>query len=262
MRSKAFLFALQQKMAFMPSESANPRQSAIAKTATVSEAECNASVVTDRFAGKGWTLFEEMAGELGWRHSRRTSVLRWLKQESPIFIFESKLSRGVAKVRITKVTLESKQARQLATDISSQLAKLYTKLKHTDRNREKLASDVRTIASRIAPFLENREFQIQYRRFKRQLNEPQQETQMEAGVESSDHPISAAQSRIEPPVSAPRADIPSPRGFDRRALPRLVLIASMFIIGAVIFVFLTATLLHALEVLSHYVERINAQTEL
>jgi len=254
-------------LAFMPSDSANSPQSTATTPALVSETEHDATIVTDHFAGSGWKLFEEMARELDWRHSRLTAALRWLRQESPLFIVESKLSLGVAKVRITQATTELKQARQLSADIIPLLAKLYTKLKHTDRDREKLSYDVRTIAARLAPFLESREFQIQYRRFKRQLGAPHQEIPMEAGAESNNPLTSPVQSRVEPHVpghrvTPSRAESPRSLGFDRRALQRLVFIASVIVVGSVITVFLTAALLHALEVLSQYVERINAQSQL
>ncbi len=243
----------------MPSESSKPQHSTTASVSSISEAECNADVVTERFAGKGWRVFDEMAIELDWRHSWLTAVLRWLRQKSPIYVVETKVCRGVVKVRITKVNSELKQARQLSTDIISQLAKLYSNLRHTDRNREKLAYDVKTIAGRIAPFLENREFQIQYRRRRRQRNEPQQETQMEASSEMPASNVELTHSCPVPPASPLQNDSPRFASVDRRALRRLTLIASIVVLGMLIIIFLTTTFMHAMELLSRYVERINSQ---
>ena len=247
----------------MLSDSFNHRNAKTAGASSASGADFNADAATERFANKGWTELDEMADQLGWRHSQLTAVLRWLKQESPIYVVESKVSRGVVKVRITKATADSKKARQLSTEIVAQLAKLYSNLKHTDRNREKLANDVRTIASRIAPFLENREFQIQCNRFKQRLKDPQQETQMEAGTESSNPSIDPAQTFTRKPnVSSPAPDSPRFASFDRRSLRRLILIATIVVVGLLITVFLTTTFLHAIELLSQYVERINSQLQL
>lgn len=241
----------------MPLDSSNLRHG-LAQDASVSEEESVSDTPIEQFAGAGWKELDEIAAKLGWRHSRLTAVLRYLRQKSPIFVVETKISRGVVKVRITKVAVDAKQAKQLSTDIISQLAKLYSNLKHTDRNREKLAYDVRTIAVRIAPFLENREFQIQYKRYKRQLGDLQLETQMEANAETPDSLDDPLRSQPNPKAATRRLG-DSPPIFDRRALPRLVLIASIVIIGLLVSLFLTSTFLHAMEVLSIYVERINSQ---
>ncbi|MDX1928321.1 MAG: hypothetical protein SFV81_17470 [Pirellulaceae bacterium] len=243
----------------MPSDSPDLRDAAT-QTPSISDAEKLSQAVTYRFSDRGWLVFEEMAKELGLRPSQLTSALRWVRQKSPNYIVESKVSSGVVKVRITQVTLEAKQARQLSVEIVAQLAKLYSNLRHTDRNRDKLAYDVRTIASRIAPFLENREFLIQYRRYKRQLKEPQpQEISMEVSAESSN-------SLIDPrPVTksaVPTSESPRLSSFDRRALRRLVLIAMILVVGLLIAVFLTTTFLHAMELLSQYIERINSQLKI
>ena len=246
----------------MSLESSDTPHSTLAQANSVCEVACDASAASEQFGGKGWIELDEIANKLGWRLSRLTAVLRWLRQESPNYIVESKVSCGIVKVRITKGAIEAKQARQLSTEIISQLAKLYSNLKHSDRNREKLACDVRTIASRLAPFLENREFQIQYRRFKRQLVDTQQETRMEASVETPTPLISGDLGNTATKESPSRLDDVRVKGFDRSALRRLVLIGSIIVVGLIVTVFLATTFLHAMELLSQYVERINSQLNL
>ncbi len=247
----------------MHSDPSKPPNSTISINLSKSEVEDFAHAAAERYSDRGWKVFDELANELGWRHSKVTSMLRWLKQKSPNYIVESKVSGGVVKVRITKVTSDAKQARQLSVELVAQLAKLYSNLRHTNRNREKLALDVRTIASRIAPFLENREFLIQCRRFKRQLKAPrQQESDMEASAEGSNATRDLPQVSSKCQTQSSAVDRPTFSSFDRRALRRVVLIALILVVGLLVAVLLTTTLLHAIELLSHYIERINSQLKI
>ncbi len=268
-----------RNIAQMSRESSAPLETAPSSVDALLELETIAQKAIDRYAGKGWQIFDEMASELGWPRSQLTSVLRWLRHECPDCIAESRTSGGIVKVRITKVPLEAKQARQLSTDIVAQLAKLYAYLKHTERNREKLALDVSTIACRIAPFLEDREFQIQYKRCKRQLKEPLEElrdplgvrqiegmqmagTQLEAGVDSSNSEFETKYNVGAPRNSKSSLGASSPTLTNRLALPKLIGIVAMILAAILISIFLVSTFLRAMELLSHYVERINSQAEL
>ena len=244
----------------MPLESSDARLSTAASVNSVADVACDASAASEQFGGMGWIEFDKMASKLAWRHSRLTAVLRWLRKQSLDYVVESKVSSGVVKVRITKVESEAKQAKQLSVEIISQLAKLYSNLMHSDRNRKKLACDVRTIASQIAPFLENREFHIQCKRYKRQLADKQPETPMEESAEIPASRICADQADTAS-ISPANLVEPRGRGFDQRALRRLVLISSIIVVGLLVTIVLTTTFLHAMEQLSQYVERINSQLE-
>ncbi len=86
----------------MPRETSPTPRSTAEHVDIPHEVACDASTACEQFSGKGWIELDEMANRMTWRHSRLTAVLRWLRQESPVHVFETKVSSGIVKVRITE----------------------------------------------------------------------------------------------------------------------------------------------------------------
>ncbi len=243
----------------MPSDAFGPRQPREFHD-TPPLLEQLAEELADQFADNGWVDFMLMAHRLGWQKSQLNSVLRWMRKESPKYVVESRLFRDVARVRVFKVAVGEKHTRQLSAELVTLLAKLYVHLKYGERDRQKLASDVKTIASRISPFLADREFQIEYKKLVPKNYSSRGDQQLEKHI---DREASFADAVLEPEQakrSLSRESISQSPFYDHRSLPRLVFVALIIIIGAIVVIFFATTLIHALNVLSNYIEKITTQS--
>lgn len=229
--------------------------------------ELDANVVALRFAGMGWVDFETMASQLRWQKSKLSCVLRWMKKESQVHVVETRLFRNEARVRVTIVAMDKKQPRQLSSELVGPLARLYVQLKHGERSRQKLASDVKAIAARIAPHLGDGEFQLEYKKAASKLQRFSESEHLENYIGQNyigreTERVEGAHSEKQVTEMTDARAAPRLQPYDHRKLARLVLAGIVLCIATVVTMFFASTLLRAINLISHYIDRLTNQASM